>query len=81
MAPFSFIKTIEKEDLISVKISINEVKISKDKSVYLGLGNMDSLYTGTTLHNLLYWRELLYFSNGTIHPSRVHLEHFQQRYH
>ncbi len=46
--PMTFLQTNSKDDNSRMTMSINEHKISKDKSHYLGLGVLSNIHTGNT---------------------------------
>jgi hypothetical protein len=55
MLPMTFLKTASKDDYTLMQISINEHKVSRDKSLYLGLGVLSNIHTGNTFRDLHYW--------------------------
>lgn len=78
MAPLPFIKVNKNpNNFYKVPKSINERKISKNQSLYLGVGNMNMITTSYTLYNLVYWQEFQYYTRfKKIEPSIIHLQHF-----
>jgi len=56
--------------------SVNEVKISRDKAIYLGLGKMSCLYKSQSLQTLVYWREIFAIKfQQPLNQSRLHPQH------
>lgn len=69
MLPMTFLQTNELEDNSLMIPSINEHKVSRDKSLYLGLGVLSNIYTSHTLYNLMYWQELSGYKTDELTPA------------
>jgi hypothetical protein len=55
MLPMTFLKSSGDNDSeYPIKRSINEHKVSKDKSLYLGIGELSSIHTSYTFRDLKY---------------------------
>ena len=76
----TFLRTNVKEDEYLMHTSINEVKISRDKELYLGLGSLSNIHTGYTLFNLYYWETISKVKSDELTSAMIHLEHFHPRY-
>jgi hypothetical protein len=77
MLPMTFLKTGVVDDIRRIPMGINERKISKDKSVYLGLGVMSNIYIGYSLYDLIYWDAIINCNKpDDIYSGMIHLEHF-----
>ena len=80
MLPMTFLKTGEDELPDLFQVSLNERKLSKDKSNYLGLGNLSNIFTGHSLKDLFYMWQLSSMTPDDMASGDIFLEHFNPRY-
>jgi len=58
MSPFNFVTTGKREPIKHMINSVNELKVGRDKSTYLGIGRMSSIYKSHSFQTLIYWRDI-----------------------
>jgi hypothetical protein len=66
-----------------IPLSINERKVSKDKNLFLGVGNMSNIFTGYTFYDLLYCdyvSDNLVKTPDDVNSAMIHLRNFNPRF-
>jgi hypothetical protein len=78
LLPFKFIKA--EDDFKNIGIGRNERKLSKDFSLYLGMGNQNTIHMTYTLLDLYYCHMLTLEKDREITPNMINLEHLEPKY-
>lgn len=78
LLPTTYMKSEDQID--SLPICVNERKLSKDSSLYLGMGIRNSISMQYTFLDLYYCQQLNAYQTDTINANMIFLEHFEPRY-
>jgi hypothetical protein len=78
LLPTTYLKS--EDNFYDTQHCINERKLTKDKSIYLGMGQRNQININYSFLDLYYCNSLSSYSNDQLTSNMIFLEHFEPKY-